>query len=791
MAVAGKFAVYLLLTLVSLAPKPVAARAPTPPSLDDRDTRIEIKIAVGFDGTVAGAKGTTTPVSVKLRNPGPAFDGTVRIYRKGMVLAPPIPITLPEGGEKIVRVVLPHGPSNLIKVELIDGNRVVARDSGLEEQTLGGRDGIYVPGALAILDRRGPIPIRLEPNDVQPRVMKMLYPEPWTLPESALGYIGLRAVLWGDLSPSRLSLAQQRALKIWVERGGTLIVIPSRVASWKGSFLEDLVGLDGLVFERKGSLDRLALRYRSPIINDDGGDNSEARVALADLTGIEGRALLGGAAGPLAIVRSVSEGKVILLAFDPWVWPFPGWEGGRRFLTNIVTRHLSWGSPPGLGLGSHLFSDSLRRKGGFGTVLLLGLLFAVLVGPGIFIVLRRLRRPGAIWAAIPMLSLAAGVGVSSASPLYSRASSTCLTATWLHLREGSGRGTVSRHILYQSTARERHTLRLRGRSLGYSVGNIGERADPASQIHSSRPGRETVLLDPLRVPRWGHRLVTAWAEFELDGPIRASIRQDKDKLTFTVENLSSLDLRDAFTSVWHPRAEFASGAILEMGTIRSGEVFREEVQIPDSARRLLRGGIASSKRLGPVMKRFVGNAWYSQGSVLARIDLAEGERALAAEYDDYTRPVRQFACVVVPIVRIYETGSSLCASAGWAWTPLGEGEPGDEISSVYREWFFPELRGDHPPGQMILELVSNEKVSDQRLFDWTRQEWVTIPGRVETITRKNLNDEVTRVTISDPERFILRPEWLVVTSKIRPDEKNAPDTGWHISSIRIEGTTDE
>ena len=258
-----------------------------------------------------------------------------------------------------------------------------------------------------------------------------------------------------------------------------------------------------------------------------------------------------------------------------------------------------------------------------------------------------------------------------------------------------------------------------------------------------------------------------------------------------MENLSSLDLQDAHTAVWHPRAEFASRAFLEMGTIRSGEVFREEVQIPDSAGRLLKGGLAASKRISPEMIRFLGDGLYSHGSVLARIDLAEGERALAAEYDDYTRPVRQFAFVVVPIEKIYETGSSLCASAGSSWRPLGGGEPEGEMSSVYREWFFPQLRGDRPPGQMILELVSNEKVSDQRLFDWTRQEWVEIPGRVETVIRKNSNDKVTRVTISDPERFILRPEWLVVTSKIRPDEKNAPDTGRHISSIRIEGTTDE
>ena len=47
------------------------------------------------------------------------------------------------------------------------------------------------------------------------------------------------------------------------------------------------------------------------------------------------------------------------------------------------------------------------------------------------------------------------------------------------------------------------------------------------------------------------------------------------------------------------------------------------------------------------------------------------------------------------------------------------------------------------------------------------------------------------MTFSDPERFILRPEWLVVTSKIRATEEDAPDTGLHISSIRIEGTTDE
>ena len=198
MAAAGNFAVCLLLTLVCLAPKPIAARAPTPPSIEDRDTRIKIKIAVGFDGTAAGIWRPTTPVSVKLRNLGPAFNGSVRIYRKGMVLAPPIPLTLPEGGEKIVRVVLPYGPSHLIKVELLDGDKVVARDSGLEVRNMGGGDGIDLLSTVVILDRRGPIPIRPEPNDVQPRVVRTLHPEPWTLPESALGYIAFRQVAQGE-----------------------------------------------------------------------------------------------------------------------------------------------------------------------------------------------------------------------------------------------------------------------------------------------------------------------------------------------------------------------------------------------------------------------------------------------------------------------------------------------------------------------------------------------------------------------------------------------------------------
>ena len=160
-----------------------------------------------------------------------------------------------------------------------------------------------------------------------------------------------------------------------------------------------------------------------------------------------------------------------------------------------------------------------------------------------------------------------------------------------------------------------------------------------------------MIKKPLKTKNSLTPIVTAWADFELDGPIRASVRQEKDKLTFTVENLSSLDLRDAFTKVWHPHSELASGAILEMGTIRAGEVFQEEVQIPDVARRLLRGGIASSKRLGPAMKKFLGKGWYSGGSVLAAVQFHKiAQEDLLVISDDLDLPTGQ--------LRIRQSGGS-------------------------------------------------------------------------------------------------------------------------------------
>ena len=752
---------------------------------------IDLKVEVGFDGVAPGLADSATPVAVRIRNNGAGLEGALRISRVGMVPGDLLPVSLPEGGEKIVRRVVPLGASPEILVELYEGDTVIASASEFSGSTT---EGLLSP-ALVVLDGRGPLPIRTKWNDVGRFHVEAIHPDLWALPDSALGYIGLGAVLWGRLSPDRLSLVQQRAIRLWVERGGTLIITPSRVASWKGSFLEDLTGMEGLVFGQEGSLDRLALLYQVPFPR-------AATAAVADLDGVDGDPLIGGDHGPLAVERRAGRGRVILLAFDPWVSPIPGWGGGQRFLTDLVCRpfyfdeNIAWaygtGSPT-WARDKHIFLRHHRPGGGFGTTLLLGCLFALLVGPGLFVALRRLRRSGVIWAAVPAFSLLAALGAFAIGPVYSRVSSTALSATFLRLDPGSRGGTASRHFLYQSRARERHTLGLKGEGLGYSVGDNPSwwRPDPAGRVQPSLEGREKVVLDPLRVPRWGNRLVSAWADFELDGPIRAHLVLERDRMTLTVENGSTLDLGDVFAYLWYYDEKRKKTDFLDIGAIPGGGGFEEEVAIPDTKYRLMKGRLSPSGRVSKEVVRFLGGGSMRPSTLYARVDAREGERPIAAEYDEYTRSAGNFTFVQVPIEVRNDSGGHFFQTAEGGSTYLGLEDPDSETGSVHKEWFANPIQGECTVESMTIIMNTAATESDHEIFDWDRREWVTLPpGETKQFSSSSRTMQI-HVTPPEPDRFLLRPEWVVVTRRSYALGRDPSNLIGKIESIQMEGTTGE
>ena len=359
------------------------------------------------------------------------------------------------------------------------------------------------------------------------------------------------------------------------------------------------------------------------------------------------------------------------------------------------------------------------------------------------------------------------LSASTTSPIYSGASSTCLSVTFLEMYPGSSQCTAVRHLLYQSTARERHHLALKGKSLGYAIGRVGAPGDPGRRVESSREGREGAALDPLRVPRWGHRLVTAWADFELDGPLRASLLYGKDGNTVIVENRSSLHLRDSFVTLWQIPEYDSWPATLDIGSIPAGESLR----IPDLEMHFP-PGLVPSEKVSEEVVRFLGpNPPLYPWTFWARVDARSVKQALDVEYDEHTLPLGNYAFVTVPIRQINESGKELLLGGDpRSWALHDDEDPEGEMDPVYEEWYPAPLKGKCRLETMILMLDSGERASDQRIFDWTRREWVELPGEVEENESPDGGEVKTRVIIQDPDRFVLRPERVIVTGRIRQTE---------------------
>ncbi|MBT6275560.1 MAG: hypothetical protein HOI95_15670, partial [Chromatiales bacterium] len=192
-------------------------------------------------------------------------------------------------------------------------------------------------------------------NDGAGRRTRVLYPHPERLPHRWQGYDGVEAVIVHGVSLANLAPAQTRALRLWIEAGGTFVfsASPDYSNALERTLATLLPGVpsgsvrirdlgdvgDGLglpkAFERPFDVHQIS-RYRGQVL------------ARAGNT-------------PLIIEEARGKGRSIYLAFDVSRYPFQNWNGSRALLTKL----LAFAAPPPVSVGAkdeveHLAKDALR-----------------------------------------------------------------------------------------------------------------------------------------------------------------------------------------------------------------------------------------------------------------------------------------------------------------------------------------------------------------------------------------------------------------------------------------------
>lgn len=366
---------------------------------------VTVKAQAGFEGRAK--VGRWVPVTLTLQNEGSEFEGAVQFESRtsmGPVQNTALyrtPVVIPAGGTKRVQVY------------------VSADGTGMPVMSVVGKHGAQVasvqPDVQINLDPLVGV-LGVEPADLPAlagrdlgsgRTLRLLKLDPATLPAEPLALENLDAILLDRFAYDQLPEPQRKALQAWVEQGGTLIAAA-------GPEAKRLEGLSPWL--------PLGLQGTDSVKVEGVGQATLARADLSQGWTVSQKA------GSLPVVASLAKGagKVYFLAFDPALEPYASWKGLPGLIQGLLPQvEMNLAQPVNLKANMQL-ADALNQfpmqeiPSTKGLLILLGI-YAVLIGPVHFLLLRGFRRTGWALLTLPVL-VAAGAGGAWAYTARARAS---------------------------------------------------------------------------------------------------------------------------------------------------------------------------------------------------------------------------------------------------------------------------------------------------------------------------------------------------------------------------------
>ncbi|MCC7105272.1 MAG: hypothetical protein IT307_09030 [Chloroflexi bacterium] len=383
-------------------------------------------VRAGFDG--AGKIGGWLPLDVDIRNDGDDFDGELQISvldtngnRPAFASAPTIftaPISLPKRARKRFQMeVRLISPSSKMRAVLTDGtSSVLEQDVSLARVTGGDVLCGVVSRTASALDF---LPsLELPPPLRRVRLARM---DVTDIPVKPQLMTSLDCMIVNNVPTSTLDDGQRDAIRSWVASGGLLIVAGG--ASWQRTMQglpADLlpVRLTGLQ-----PLDRL------DNLSDFARDQLPAGQWLASQAiTTDGNSVVDQDGIPILVAVKRGLGSVFYLALDPSTPPLRGWNGsvnlwryvlshsstGTSFGQSNSSNYTNWGRSP----RSALTDISALRLPSPAPLVGVLVLFLLSVGPGNYLLLRRLGRLSWAIVTVPLTTMIfslLAVGVANAN----------------------------------------------------------------------------------------------------------------------------------------------------------------------------------------------------------------------------------------------------------------------------------------------------------------------------------------------------------------------------------------
>jgi hypothetical protein len=492
---------------------PGTAHAQAPPAW-----HVELDVGLGGKASQDGF----TPLAATVENDSDHDENVTVVVREPVTLAPLArlgPVFVPHGRKQpvIVRGVAPAEPIAQAKDNLLV--QAVADERVLVE-TQAKADTLPRDRLLVVLDKTGGLPFALPSGGLRStenapvrRTRGTTSPggAAWTtafiadqdsLPVTPQAWTGAGAVFLNELRLEAWSAPQARALAGWLGRGGDLVIaVGERAELLRKSHLGEALDAE-----------LEALPLVAPRLDVDVGEGARAaKVAVLEPTARDRVILRDGQGQPLALQRRCGAGRLTLLAFDPWQPPYLHEEATR----GLFERILSLG-PRYRPRTETLFPElsQLRvQPARIGPAFAVLLLYALLVGPGIYFSLRPKKKGLLAWVLVPAVTLL----FSALMPLYklvlARSESAMVTASLVETNADDPWESETADALVFSGGLEHHDMAVRGNDVTASIllPPRGFRAGPprAGATLGVPFEDETSLHFGVDVPLWGARYVSA------------------------------------------------------------------------------------------------------------------------------------------------------------------------------------------------------------------------------------------------------------------------------------------
>ncbi|HMO57302.1 MAG TPA: hypothetical protein PKC19_08100, partial [Roseiflexaceae bacterium] len=382
-------AVFLLISL-SVPQRTLAQDAPG----------LSLDVRAGYDGSYRS--GEWFPIIIDVANDGADLRGELEWLFPGQRNEPAFRamIDLPRGSQKRIwldvfsRSFARNGTVRLIAEGTVLAERSIGLDPIDNDRFLIG----IVSSDLALLNSLNSLQLSGTGGTTVRHI------RPGELPERAASLRGINVLIFHDTDSTSLTQAQRDAIELWASLGGQLVVSGGVNQQTANGFNELLpVELDGTLTQ--GSIAPLVALATTPL--------NDTTVPLNGVIARPGAFQLPGNSG-LIFVHSYGAGQVTFTRFDLAV--LRGWTGEIDMWSNLLETITLFTPASAARLNQTSLLQYVLQLPALGLpsagILLLFLLaYIAIIGPGNYLVLRRVGRLEWAWITVPVTVLIFSLGL--------------------------------------------------------------------------------------------------------------------------------------------------------------------------------------------------------------------------------------------------------------------------------------------------------------------------------------------------------------------------------------------